>query len=454
MICKYSGCSGLTSVTIPGRVTSIGESAFYDCIKVASVTISASVTSIGSDAFSGCLDLASVYITDIGSWCKISFSNVDSNPLYHANHLYMNESVITNLVIPDGVTSIGDWAFEGCSDLTSVTIPGSVTSIGKSAFEDCSGLTSVTIPEGVKSIEEGTFRRCSSMTSVTIPGSVKSIENNAFNGCSSLTSVSIPSGVTGIRYGAFAGCNGLTSVTIYTPSLYAYGESAFEGNASGRKIYVFNNCVDTYKSRWTIYRDDIEAITITAKEGETGEYWSTYYNDMANAKAPTGTQVFKAALSGTTLTLTEIPDGIITKGQGVVLKSNSSTIQPEHSASGSATSYTDNRLFGTMTSITNPGDAYVLNKKTAGVGFYKLSDSGTVGANKAYLTYSGAFAREFFGFSETTGVDSPKSSPEGKDLLPLLQEGTGEAWYDLSGRRVAQPTKGLYIINGKKVVNK
>ena len=137
-------CSGLTTVTIPNSVTSIGWQAFYDCSGLTSVTIGNSVTSIGERAFYDCSGLTSVNITDIAAWCKITFSDIYCNPLNYAKHLYVNNVEVTNLVIPNSVTSIGDRAFYGCTGLTSVTIPNSVTSIGGYAFYYCDGLTSVT----------------------------------------------------------------------------------------------------------------------------------------------------------------------------------------------------------------------------------------------------------------------------------------------------------------------
>ena len=139
-------CTGLTSVTIGNSVTSIGDEAFYGCTGLTSVTIGNSVTSIGNRAFYDCTGLTSVNITDIAAWCNITFSDYDSNsnPLYYAKHLYVNNVEVTNLTIPNSVTSIGERAFYGCSSLTSVTIPNSVTSIGVYAFYYCDGLTSVT----------------------------------------------------------------------------------------------------------------------------------------------------------------------------------------------------------------------------------------------------------------------------------------------------------------------
>ena len=139
----FYGCSGLTSVTIGNGVTSIGSHAFYGCSGLTSITIPDSVTSIGGAAFSGCSGLTEIYYTgDVASWCGISgLDEVMSS----GRTLYIGgEEVEGDLVIPNGVTSISNYAFDGCTDLTSVTIPDSVTSIGNNAFRDCSSLTSVT----------------------------------------------------------------------------------------------------------------------------------------------------------------------------------------------------------------------------------------------------------------------------------------------------------------------
>ena len=173
-----------------------------------------SVTSIGIWAFRGCSGLTSVTMPD----------SVDSI----GNYAFSNCSGLTSVTIPNSVTSIGITAFYGCSSLTSVTIPNSVTNIGTSAFYGCSSLTSVTIPSSVTSIDWSAFRDCSGLTSVTIPGSVTNIDDYAFSGCIGLTSVTMPDSVASIGEGAFYGCSGLTSVTIPN-SVTSIGDEAFRG---------------------------------------------------------------------------------------------------------------------------------------------------------------------------------------------------------------------------------
>ena len=189
-------------------------------------------------------------------------------------------------------------------------------------------------------------------------------------------------------------------------------------------------------------------FNVTANEGASGEYWATYYNANATQgfTADANTKVFQAALTGSQLTMTEVANREIPAGKAVILKSSSSSITL--TAATTSATLEGNQLVGTATAITNPGNAYVLSKGTNGVGFYKLSSTGTIGANKAYLTYSGgAGAPSFLNFfveGETTGIEMPKAATADSDAEV----------YDLQGRRVSQPAKGLYIVNGKKVIIK
>ena len=221
---------GATEIVIPSEyngmpVTAIGDRAFSDCTGLTSITISDSVTSVGSYAFSGCDSLEAVYITDIEAWLAIDFDGSTANPLYYAGNLYLNGELVTELVIPDGATSIGRFAFSGCTSLTSITIPDSVTSIGDSTFYNCDFLESITIPfvgENKDGTGDTSFGYIFGVQNYQIPESLKSvtitnsdnIDDYAFSDCESLTLITIPDSVTSIGYAAFSNCDSLESITI------------------------------------------------------------------------------------------------------------------------------------------------------------------------------------------------------------------------------------------------
>ena len=225
----FNFCYGLTSVSIPNSVTAIGKYAFAYCICLASVSIPNSVTAIGRGAFSWVKNI--IYNgSAIGSpWGALSHNGfVENGFVYNDSTKTTLQRYIgtdTNVIIPNGVTTIGECAFEYCS-LTTVTIPSSVTSIGDYAFYFCSSLTSVSIPNSVTSIGEGTFSDCLSLISVTISNGVTSIGKRAFSNCYYLTSITIPNSVTSIGKGAFYNSTRLTSVIIPN-SVTSIGERAF-----------------------------------------------------------------------------------------------------------------------------------------------------------------------------------------------------------------------------------
>ena len=206
----FAGCSSLTNVTIPSSVTSVGTSAFRGCSGLTSVTIPDGVTSIGASAFSGCSSLTSVNIADLAAWCKMLVGGAEGNPLCYAKNLYLNGNKVTDLTIPDGMTSIGNYAFYGFGGLTSVTIPDSVASIGDYAFANCTNLASVVIGSNVTNIGYWAFKGCSNLQNVTIPNGVSSIGWRDYHYQSSVPVLT-----------SFLGCDKLWSRIISMTSNYA-----------------------------------------------------------------------------------------------------------------------------------------------------------------------------------------------------------------------------------------
>ena len=360
-----------------------------------------------------------------------------------------NKAVITSIVIGEGVTTIADNAFEECENVASVSIPASVTSIGGSAFSQAgtSATTmTVTIAAGsnLATIGGDAFSFCSSLETITIPSSVTTIGTRAFV-MSGLTSVTLADGLKVIDGMAFARCP-MTTITI-PASVTSIGESAFKWCSDLATVTLNSN---PFIGENAFNKDDYgttPAVTMNLTANAAGgAKWATFYNKLYSFEADPSTQVFKAELSGSTITLHEVTKRIVDAGTAVVLKS---TGNPVMTLTTEASSNTDsNSLEGVSNAegTTSDGTMYVLNYKAAtGVGFYKLTSGKTLGVGKAYLTYSGSLAPEFFGFGDdATGI---KAIDNGQ--LTIDNE-----VYDLQGRRVAQPTKGLYIVNGKKVVIK
>ncbi len=475
----FSGCTGLTSVSVPASVTSISTQAFYGCSGLTSVSIGDGVMSIEAGAFYGCSSLASFSIpasvTEIGQNAFTNtkwYSDHADGLLYQDNWLlgYKGSKPTGELSIETGTRGIAVRSFSDCTGLTSILIPGSVMTIGANVFRGCSGLTSVSIGDGVKRIENNAFSGCTALASFSIPASVTTIGENAFNstgwynshadgalyqdnwlleykGSKPTGDVSIENGTRGIAGEVFYACTGLTSVSI-PASVTTIGDGAFSICPSLTSIILNSN---PFIDRDALYFTPATVtMNLTGNKGETGEYWTTFYNENYNFQVPAeGTQVFKAALSGSTLALTELTtDKIITKNNAVILKSTSSPVVQTLTTTDSSNDFSGNDLQGVSDSAgeTTDGTFYVLNKGSQGVGFYKLADEKKVGVGKAYLTYSGGGAPSFLGFDETTSLS--------EELRVKNEEFATAPVYNLAGQRVAHPTKGLYIVNGKKVIMK
>jgi len=238
----FANCSALSEIVLSESLTDIGVGAFSGCSALSKITIPESVTNIGQQAFSHCLSLKNLYIADIKSWLDIKRGDANANPLYAARdgHLYVGGALVSDLVIPEGVTSIGGWAFSGCSSLEKVKIPDSVTRIETGAFNGCFNLLEITIPDSVVSMGGSAFNECSSLVEIAIPKSVTIIESAIFKNCTSLFEITIPEGVTHVGDSAFNGCISLWKITI-PDSVTSIGASAFENCFSLFKINIPEN---------------------------------------------------------------------------------------------------------------------------------------------------------------------------------------------------------------------
>lgn len=215
-----------TNVVIPEGVCKIPEDAFCGWDSLTSITIPESVTNIGNSAFSGCDNLTEVHISNLAAYLNCQYGNLYSVPGSEKVNAYLNNELIENLEVPDGVEKIADCLFYGWSNLKSVTIPKSVKSIGVNAFCRCENLTNLTMSSGVESIGRGAFYICEKLRNINMPESVKKIDDWAFSLCKGLVNITIPEGVEYIGARAFSGCENLITLTLPKTLTYV-GKDAF-----------------------------------------------------------------------------------------------------------------------------------------------------------------------------------------------------------------------------------
>ncbi|MEG1924093.1 MAG: leucine-rich repeat domain-containing protein, partial [Clostridia bacterium] len=285
--------SKVTIKNVEYNVTSIGKRAFSGCSSLSSITLPSSLTRIGSGAVNSSTMIFTDALTKPDGWdwsCEADYYGCDLNTFATINgisYVVKNGNAIAasckrsleTVIIPSkvtinnveyNVTSIGNWAFSGCANLTTITLPSSVTSIGNRAFSACSSLSSVTLPSSVTSIGNGAFYECSSLKSITLPSSVTSIGDGVFSYCINLGSINFPSSVTSIGNWAFYNCSSLSSITLPS-SVISIGKYAFEycislssitlpssvtsigEEAFGRSTIIFTDAL-TKPDGWSWYR--------------------------------------------------------------------------------------------------------------------------------------------------------------------------------------------------------
>ena len=247
--------SGETTFVIPAGVTSIGAYAFQNCTSLTSITIPDSVESIDASAFAGCTSIQyfngkfasedGLYLINDGTILATALGSIEGG---------------ATIVIPDGITSIDDYAFAGCQTLTDIVIPEGVKRIGKSAFKECSGLTSVVLPNSLLSIGESAFEDCDELISINIPSGITEIEKLTFAACMSLPGIEIPNGVRSIGASAFECCKELSNVTLPS-SVNHIGSGAFSECDKFTSFDIPANVNEIYPS--VFYRCDLlESVSI------------------------------------------------------------------------------------------------------------------------------------------------------------------------------------------------
>lgn len=467
----FWGCDAVKSITIPNSVTSLGWIAICFCDKLEEVIISASVENIGSEFCEFCPNIKTIRV-DSDNKKYDSRNNCNAIIETSSNKLILGCQKTT---IPNTVTSIGESAFEGCSQRFSLSIPNSVVSIGKRAFY-ANGLTSINLPSSIVEIGEYAFESSYNITELVLPKSLKRIEKGAFSWCDKLQSITIPSSIEFIGENAFYKFeekNKLISVICYINEPFDIPESAFScyedgGIPADAILYVPYNTKDKYVSKtgWKNFNTILEMEKPDKEVSLSSSGYATFYSSNSSYTLPYG--LFAQVVTGTSnskLTFKTIADGsvsgVIPRGTAVMLVSDTHLAGTYTlKSSESTTTYTGtNLLHGSDkdTKTTGDGMHYKLSYGPSGTqwsdvfGWYWGAQNGApfqIEGHKAWLVVPNTNSSRAAGFT----IDG-----DATELEVIEQEvSTMDHYYDLQGRRVNhQPTrKGVYIKNGKKMIVK
>ena len=417
-----------TSISLEEGTLSIAEYAFAYCTGLTSVTIPSSVTSIGRGAFEGTTWFNNqpdglVYAGKVaygykGTMPENTSISIVEGTLGVAQEAFAYCAGLTSVTIPNSVTEIGWSAFSGCSGLTSVTIGNSVTSIGYYAFSYCRGLTSVTIPNSVTSIGEAAFACSTGLTSVTIPSNVKKIGINAFRECSGLTSVTVPNSVTEIGNYAFSGCSGLTDVCCYAEDVPTTSNNAFNVSPiSTATLHVPAASISAYKATepWSGFGTIKAIVDENVISGSCGENLNFSLNLETGVLSITGTGAMDNYNSNNSapwyskrsyIKTVNIADGVTSIGSYAFLSSKNLT---SVSIPNSMTSIGDWAFKNSsLTSVTIPNGVTEIGDEA----FYACEGLTSVTIPNSVISIGESAFRDCFGLIE---VSIPNSITEIKD---------------------------------------
>lgn len=333
--------SDLSEVIIENGVNEIAERAFG--LKVKKITFNGSVASIGNIFFDG---LEEVHVPDVATWCQLPIT--DEGPMKFSPHLYIGEEEATDVVVPNsvsnlrdyaflncntltsvtlspGVKSIGNEAFNNCGNLTSVVLPVTLTEIGEKAFQNCGELVAAQLPSKLASIGEYTFSGCAKLASLSLPATLTSIQQNAFSGCSSLIKLDLPSSITSIEQHAFENCSALQTVAVHWDDPITIGD-VFTLIPSDCYLYCpINTATKYFNAGWNVFTNLKEAgiLSITANIGGVVScydeditnrsediYFKPYKSFNITVSPETGYNIMKIRLNGEDIS-SELDDGVL-----------------------------------------------------------------------------------------------------------------------------------------------
>lgn len=308
-----SNCLQLTydlySIVIPEGVEKLGYKAFYACTKLTDIDLPLSLKEIGGVSgltFDGCsnLEMGHFVIKDLKWWCSMVIKGIYSNPIYYAKHIYdTNNQEITDLVIPEDITSIGDYTFSRCDGLKSVTFHDNVTYLGSDAFKDCSGLTKVELPMNLKRVEGGAFSKCNNLATVTIPEGMEEIGFWAF-AQSGLTSLTLPSTIRVLSQ-SFVECEKLATLTL-TDGITNLGGSFYSCTALTEVRIPGSVKQMTYQD----FMSDTSLKTVIIDEGVEEVAGFDRCSQLVNLTIPSTAKKIGTFKNCTSLTSVFLPEGV------------------------------------------------------------------------------------------------------------------------------------------------
>ena len=254
----FRSCTRMTSITLPESIQCISDEAFKNCSALSRINIPKELKEILRLAFEGCRSLKRVDLSSLETFLRLDYGKDQpglNHPLNSRASLYLSGSELTDIVVPESITEIKDFALIMCTNLKSISLHGGITNVGQQAFDNCTALEEVHIHDNVSSFETGTFYGCTSLRKIILPKAMYEIPEAMFSGCSSLQEVTIQENVTMIGHNSFDGCS-LRTVTltgIYPPAI---SPETFSRSTTFR---VPQEAVETYRTAqdWSIHKDRI-----------------------------------------------------------------------------------------------------------------------------------------------------------------------------------------------------